>query len=358
MADGAAEGLGASLAAAVGDMVAAGRLPHAAYAPPRLVRATPKLRARVKTLAADVVLTSPSALPIAAAACKAAAPGAVVPSADEVAARLAEAVTARVEAAGGQGEWHGWRVEAAGAHLNFHAPPGTDPVTASWAAAPGGAGSVSGAGGRQAARVAPRPGHGLCEAVEARLCGHAAAALEAAARELPAAARASAAVRCSSSQVPPAAAPAPAAAVPARAAPGASAGGGDLRRALQAGVPDATALSLHPQAPGGRAKDPSPRPAHASLVERPCDRPSGDAHPAAPAEEHAAGEPAGGQTIAADFAGAHRLEVVMLPSSQKVGGPCCDVPEAWWAARSVCMQAVHKQFSFYSRLSAGVVLLG
>ena len=245
VAHGAAEGPGALLAAALGDLVAAGRLPHAAYAPPRLVRATAKLRARVKALAADVAFTSPAALPIAAAVCKAAAPGADPLSAEDVAARLAEAVNARVKAAGGAGEWHGWRVEAVGAHLNFFAAPGAQPGRCSMEDPPGGAGADSAAGSRQAARAAAGPGPGLCEAVEARLCRHAAAALDAAARDMPACARMDAAASCSI-QVPPAA--------------------------------EASAAQC-----GTSGKGASHRPALASILERPCERSSGDAHPAAPA---------------------------------------------------------------------------
>lgn len=288
VAHGAAEGPGALLAAALGDLMAAGRLPRAAYAPPRLVRATAKLRARVKALAPDVAFTSPAALPIAAAACKAAAPGADVLLAEDVAARLAEAVNARIDAAGGAGAWHEWRVEAAGAHLNFHAAPGTEPGRSPLGAAPGGAGTDSAAGSRQAARAAAGPGHGLCEAVEARLCGHAAAVLEAAARDMPACAHVGAAASCSL-QVPPAA--------------------------------EATAGQSWAPSEG-----PSHWPAHASLLERPCERSSGDAHPAAPVEEHAVcgparGREAGTDLAAADCAAAHRFEVVMLPSSPEVGGP-------------------------------------
>ena len=125
----AAEGerLRALVQAALGDLQAEGQLPQGSYPPVRLLRPSTALRKRVNALTPDVAWTSPAALAIAAAARRVCS-GVEEPrrwpvlATEEVAAQLAAAVAGRMHDGCVHAAWGGWRVEAAGAHLNFHAP--------------------------------------------------------------------------------------------------------------------------------------------------------------------------------------------------------------------------------------------
>lgn len=124
----AAEGerLRALVQAALGDLQAEGQLPQGSYPPVRLLRPSAALRKRVNALTPDVAWTSPAAMAIAAAA-RRICPGIEEPrrrpvlATEKVAAQLAAAVAGRMHDGCVHAAWGGWRVEAAGAHLNFHA---------------------------------------------------------------------------------------------------------------------------------------------------------------------------------------------------------------------------------------------